>query len=468
MQTTWLGSVRRWLVGRGEQPLRLAQRYFLLFVMLQVWAVFPQTMDLELDGPGPLVALLVVACVAVLRVIEYRRQKPMPAWVDLAEAVVLLGVVALLGSEEPIHSLLFAMAQFRSVMASLPRLLTLITAYVTVSALPMAIGLTEQPMDGGASVGLIVSPMVAYTVRILMLRGQRELAQQRMLLGEVLSRMPSAIVVTDTDGAVTFVNPTATKITGLNTGSDASDLDKLPLQDLNGTPVTLAVATKHEGTHLANTELELVREDGEKRRVVVDVQPLAEQIPGAGGVLVEVRDITDQRRYEEHLHHLASHDVLTGLPNRLMYQQSAAAMANSGQPYAVMLIDLNDFKAVNDTLGHHAGDELLQGVAHRLQQHVDANALVARLGGDEFAVLLPGADEGVASAVAATLTACFDEPFELSTGALQGGGSVGYAVAAPGESARDALGRADMAMYARKQERPTTRRPASALAPSNN
>jgi diguanylate cyclase (GGDEF)-like protein/PAS domain S-box-containing protein len=390
----------------------------------------------------------------------------MPVWADLAEGLALLGVVALLGSEEPIHSLLFAMAQFRSVMASLPRLLTLVAAYVTVSALPIAIGLTQQPMDGGATIGLVVSPMVAYTIRILMLRGQREVAQQRMLLEEVLTRMPSAIIVTDINGAVTFANPTATRITGLSVGSDASGLDKLSLQDLNGTPVTLAVATKDGDTHLQNTELELLREDGERRRVVVDVQPLAEQIPGASGVLVEVRDVTDQRHYEEHLHHLASHDVLTGLPNRLMYQQAAAAVANSGQPYAVMLIDLNDFKAVNDTLGHHAGDELLQGVAQRLREHADPTATVARLGGDEFAVLLPGADETTAAAAAARLTACFTDPFELSTGPLQGGGSVGYAVAAPGESARDALGRADMAMYAQKQSKPTTRRSAPMLAPS--
>jgi diguanylate cyclase (GGDEF)-like protein/PAS domain S-box-containing protein len=458
----WIRSGSRWLVGRGERPLRLAQRYFVLFVMVQVWAVIPQTADLELSGPRPLAALLVVAAVGALRIIEYRREAPLPVWVDLVEGLALLGVVALLGSEEPIHSLLFAMAQFRSVMASLPRLLTLVAAYVTVSALPMAIGLTEQPLDGGATIGLVISPMVAYTVRILMLRGQRELAQQRMLLEEVLSRMPSAIVVTDTEGTVTFVNPTATKITGLRTGSDAGRLDMLSLHDLDGAPVTLAVATKGGGTHLQNTELELVREDGERRRVLVDVQPLAEQIPGASGVLIEVRDITDQRRYEEHLHHLASHDVLTGLPNRLMYQQRLAAAANSGRPYAVMLVDLDDFKAVNDTLGHHAGDELLQGVAQRLRQHAGDGATVARLGGDEFAVLLPDANEATAATAAARLAASFTEPFAVTTGPLPCRGTVGFAVAAPGESARDALGRADMAMYARKPVRPSGPRPAPA------
>lgn len=463
---TWMRSGLRWLVGRGERPLRLAQRYFVLFVMVQVWAVFPQTMDLELDGPRPLIALLVVAAVGALRIIEYRREAPLPVWVDLMEGLALLGVVALLGSEEPIHSLLFAMAQFRSVMASLPRLLSLVAAYVTVSALPMVIGLTTQPLDGGATMGLIISPMVAYTVRILMLRGQRELAQQRRLLEEVLTRMPSAIVVTDTAGAVTFVNPTATRITGLRAGSDARALDKLALRDLNGAPVTLAVATHGAGTHLKKAELELVREDGERRRVLVDVQPLAEQIPGASGVLLEVRDITDQRQYEEHLHHLASHDVLTGLPNRLMYQQRLAAAANSGRPYAVMLIDLDEFKAVNDTLGHDAGDELLQGVARRLRQHAGDGTTVARLGGDEFAVLVPGADETAAAAVAAELTASFTEPFDLTTGPLPCRGTVGFAVAGPGESARDALGRADMAMYARKPVRPAARRSAPVPAAS--
>ncbi|MEV4639441.1 diguanylate cyclase [Actinoplanes sp. NPDC049548] len=455
-------------MGRGEQPLRMAQRFFLLYVLLQVWGQFPQAMDLEIEGFRPLSALLIVAAIGALRIVEYRRKAPLPLWMDSLEGVALVGVSVLLGTQDSLQPLLFAMAQFRSVLASLSRLLTIVAVFVMLSVVPTAVGLTDSPVDGGAVIGLIVSPMMAYTVRILMLRGQRELAQQRMLLEEVLSRMPSAIVVTDTDGAVTFANPTATRITGMSVGSDASGLDKLSLKDLNGTPVTLAVATRGGDTHLENTELELVRDDGERRRVVVDVQPLAEQIPGASGVLVEVRDITDQRRYEEHLHHLASHDTLTGLPNRLMYQQLAAAVADSGEPYAVMLIDLNDFKAVNDTLGHHAGDELLQGVAQRLRQHADPTATVARLGGDEFAVLLPGADETTAAAAAARLTAAFNAPFGLSTGPLQSHGSVGYALAAPGESARDALGRADMAMYARKQEWPSSHRAAPTLSPAIN
>ena len=129
-----------------------------------------------------------------------------------------------------------------------------------------------------------------------------------------------------------------------------------------------------------------------------------------------------------------------------------------------MLIDLNDFKSVNDSLGHHAGDELLQGVAQRLQQHVNEGTTVARLGGDEFAILVPGADEAMAAAVEARLTASFTEPFALATGALQCRGTVGFAVAAPGESARDALGRADMAMYSRKPARPSAE--PSLLAPS--
>jgi diguanylate cyclase (GGDEF)-like protein len=176
---------------------------------------------------------------------------------------------------------------------------------------------------------------------------------------------------------------------------------------------------------------------------------------------MELRDITDQRQYEEHLHHLASHDVLTGLPNRLLFQQRVTAASHSGDPYAVMLIDLDNFKSVNDTLGHHAGDELLQGLAVRLRQRVDAAVTVARLGGDEFAVLVPNADEAVAAATVAVLTGAFADPFELSTGPLRCRGTVGSATAAGGESSREALGRADMAMYGQKPVRtPAQRLPA--------
>jgi diguanylate cyclase (GGDEF)-like protein len=132
----------------------------------------------------------------------------------------------------------------------------------------------------------------------------------------------------------------------------------------------------------------------------------------------------------------------------------------------VLLIDLNDFKSVNDTLGHKIGDELLAGVAERISSAVDETATVARLGGDEFAVLLPHAAQTEAETVAQAVRDSFLEPLQLSCGPLPGNGTVGVAVAAPGQTPDQVIEQADHAMYLAK---PLSKRRNRALeSPRNN
>ena len=152
--------------------------------------------------------------------------------------------------------------------------------------------------------------------------------------------------------------------------------------------------------------------------------------------------------------HEALHDALTGLPNRTLFLRSLdSTLAEPVDPRAtVLLMDLNGFKEVNDTLGHHTGDRLLEQVADRLRHAAPAGATVARLGGDEFALVVPGlghVDEGLATAE--DLNATLREPFTLDGLTLEVGASIGVAVAP--EHAADAttlLQRADVAMYAAK------------------
>src|SRR5437879_9843502 len=117
-----------------------------------------------------------------------------------------------------------------------------------------------------------------------------------------------------------------------------------------------------------------------------------------------VHDITERKRTEEALAHQALHDGLTGLPNRLLLQdrltQAIRMAERDGRPFALCVIDLDRFKDVNDTLGHLAGDQLLQEVAFRLRQPPRASDTVARLGGDEFAGVLPDADAHTATPAA--------------------------------------------------------------------
>jgi diguanylate cyclase (GGDEF)-like protein len=155
--------------------------------------------------------------------------------------------------------------------------------------------------------------------------------------------------------------------------------------------------------------------------------------------------------------HQSLHDALTGLPNRTLFrdriEHAIGAGRRSGIPSAVMLIDLDHFKEINDTLGHHAGDRLLEEVARRLQDSLGEDDTVARLGGDEFGVLLPRLRRaGDANVVARQLLAGLREPFQVEGLTLEVDASVGMAChPAHGEDVEQLIQRADIAMYAAKE-----------------
>jgi diguanylate cyclase (GGDEF)-like protein len=154
--------------------------------------------------------------------------------------------------------------------------------------------------------------------------------------------------------------------------------------------------------------------------------------------------------------HQAVHDALTGLPNRVLFRdridQAIHAARRTGAGCTVMLMDLNHFKEINDTLGHHQGDRLLQEVAVRLRATLRASDTVARLGGDEFGILLLGvADPVQAAIVAESLLERLREPFAVDATTLQVGGSIGVAChPAHGDDVETLIQRADIAMYAAK------------------
>ena len=164
------------------------------------------------------------------------------------------------------------------------------------------------------------------------------------------------------------------------------------------------------------------------------------------------------------LAHRASHDDLTGLPNRAQFlDRLAAALDPADDPrrtdqpahrVAVLFIDLDGLKAVNDELGHAAGDELLREAGTRLRHTVRSGDLVARLGGDEFTVLLPRADDSdEVEAVADRVVACFREPFDLAAGSGRATISLGIAIGRAGrDSAERVVSAADTAMYVAKRD----------------
>ncbi|HYN27142.1 MAG TPA: EAL domain-containing protein, partial [Burkholderiales bacterium] len=201
-------------------------------------------------------------------------------------------------------------------------------------------------------------------------------------------------------------------------------------------------------------EKEYIRKDGQHVPVLM------------GGALLEgsqeqavgfVLDLTERKRAEERIRHMAHHDALTGLPNRLLFHdrvdQAIAQSHRNNTQVAVLFIDLDHFKDINDSLGHLAGDHLLRATARRLQGCLREGDSVARLGGDEFVIGLPAlTSSGDAILIASKILAGLRQPFELEQHELHVSGSIGISIyPADGENAEALMRTADTAMYHAKE-----------------
>jgi diguanylate cyclase (GGDEF)-like protein/PAS domain S-box-containing protein len=202
-------------------------------------------------------------------------------------------------------------------------------------------------------------------------------------------------------------------------------------------------------------ETTLVGSDGRRCPVEILCRPI--ERPDGPAQVLAIRDLTERRRAEEQVRHLAHHDSLTGLPNRILLnarlERSLADCAQSGANVSLLCIDLDRFKVVNDLLGHRSGDLLLSEVAQRLRGCVRGHDIVARQGGDEFAALLmsPG-DEASANGIASRMVDALSRPFVVDGQRVTIGASVGMAIAPRDGTVPELLAqRADMALYAAKE-----------------
>ena len=176
--------------------------------------------------------------------------------------------------------------------------------------------------------------------------------------------------------------------------------------------------------------------------------------PVVSGIVVSGQDVTDLQEVRRRLEHMANHDPLTGLPNRTLLGERLGELLLTGAPLAVLFVDLDGFKNVNDTLGHEAGDELLSYAAQRLTRDLATTDLVSRVGGDEFIVVAKGIDNrDDGSVVAERLQRALRVPFNLTAGTACIDASVGMVVASPGHTVPSLLSEADLDMYAAKRSR---------------
>ncbi|MEO6015223.1 MAG: EAL domain-containing protein [Devosia sp.] len=175
--------------------------------------------------------------------------------------------------------------------------------------------------------------------------------------------------------------------------------------------------------------------------------------PTEEGLSLFFRDISEQKRARDEIEHLALHDPLTGLANRTLFQKRLAEAEATGSATAVLLLDLDHFKEVNDTLGHPVGDALLVGTANRLRDCLGADVTIGRLGGDEFAAIVTSHDgENELAMIAMRLIETANAPHVITGHSVRVGASIGIAVSSIEEGRRDLFKDADIALYAAKTE----------------
>lgn len=208
-----------------------------------------------------------------------------------------------------------------------------------------------------------------------------------------------------------------------------------------------AVDALESGQSGYRQEFPVILADGTTRWIAEDVQ-IEPGGPGAWSLIGVSTDVTALHQSEERLLHLAQHDPVTNLPNRLALHTTLRSWGS--QPLALLFLDLDNFKVINDSLGHPVGDQVLVEVAQRLQQVVGERALVVRLGGDEFTLLLASKGEGALAAQAQQLAerilAALKRPFSIGRRALSLSASIGI-VLGTGEDSDHLLQAGDMAMY---------------------
>ena len=292
-------------------------------------------------------------------------------------------------------------------------------------------------------------------------RFEQQLSAEKELAQVTLRSIGDAVITTDASGIVTDLNPVAEKLTGW----PAAQVRGRPLREVfhledgDGMPIADPVERVLLAGNVATIEDEavLIARDGSRVSIADSAAPIRDARGRLVGVVVVFHDVTEQRRVARELRFHAAHDALTGLINRREFELRVAQALERGSidgvEHALCYIDLDQFKIVNDTCGHAAGDELLRQVAQVLHAHVRRGDTLARLGGDEFGLLLENCPKAIATRITQELLdALRSYRFAWGDQMLRIGGSIGVAmIGRSQQTLAQALSVADAACYAAKE-----------------
>lgn len=305
----------------------------------------------------------------------------------------------------------------------------------------------------------VASLVVVCLIGYWRLRDERALEESRETTATTLASIAEGVITIDASGRVSYLNSLAEQLTACSREQALGQpLDavlrlseeralRVPIEDL---PSDLVGPQRSKAVLIP------------RRGAPLPIEKISSPLRGALGLrrgeVIVFRDITERESHDKNLRTLAYRDPLTNLPNRLALHEllnlELAHARRNKSALAVLFIDLDDFKRVNDTLGHAAGDDLLRATAARLRSHLRETDTIARLGGDEFAVLLPGALSARDGELVATkLLSALEEPLLFEGRELRVRASIGIAMyPVDANGAEELLRRADEAMYRAKQE----------------
>lgn len=320
---------------------------------------------------------------------------------------------------------------------------------------------SDHRVAGGIGMGAILTVLlVVVALVVLKTIADRRFQIQRSLLEAFLDHIPDNVFFKDRASRFLQVSRSMANYFGLADPSQA--VDKTDADFFSAEHADRALADEQEilrtGQPLAGMEEKETWPDGRENWVLTTKIPLRNHRGQVIGTMGIARDITDRKQAEFRIRYMALHDGLTGLPNRILLldrlTQSIALAGRNQSRVAVLVLDLDHFKNVNDSLGHHVGDHLLQAVSQRLRESLRESDIVGRLGGDEFVIALPAVSgNSDVECVVGKLLTTLAEPYQIDGRELMTTASIGIAqYPFDGENAEILLQIADTAMYQAKKK----------------